>query len=135
MSCRKPCARNVLWKQLETPKTSESDFSVSNKMFRCIIFVTICSSSFEFPEKKQRCQLQHLYIHVPMYLGAYYNIFVHSIFKYKYMLSMFIYLEKKESKSTARRAQSTHFVFNRQLHARKRRNASSKQVQKSPKNI
>ena len=52
MSCRKPCARNVLWKQLETPKTSESNFSVSNKMFRCIIFVTICSSSFEFPEKK-----------------------------------------------------------------------------------
>ena len=135
MSCRKPCARNVLWKQLETPKTSESNFSVSNKMFRCIIFVTICSSSFEFPEKKQRCQLQHLYIHVPMYLGAYYNIFVHSIFKYKYMLSMFIYLEKKESKSTARRAQSTRFVFNRQLHARKRRNVSSKQVQKSPKNI
>jgi len=70
-----------------------------------------------------------------MYLGAYYNIFVHSIFKYKYMLSMFIYLEKKESKGTARRVQSTRFVFNRQLHARKRRNASSKQVQKSPKNI
>ena len=53
MSCRKPCARNVLWKQLETPKTSESNFSVSNKMFRCIIFVTICSSSFEFPEKNR----------------------------------------------------------------------------------
>jgi len=70
-----------------------------------------------------------------MYLGAYYNIFVHSIFKYKYMLSMFIYLEKKESKGAARRAQSARFVFNRQLHARKRRNASSKQVQKSPKNI
>ena len=51
MSCRKPCARNVLWKQLETPKTSESNFSVSNKMFRCIIFVTICSSAFEFLEK------------------------------------------------------------------------------------
>ncbi|KAG2631529.1 hypothetical protein PVAP13_2NG200460 [Panicum virgatum] len=50
---RKPCARNVLWKQLETPKTSESNFSVSNKMFRCIIFVTICSSSFEFPEKNR----------------------------------------------------------------------------------
>ena len=34
-----------------------------------------------------------------MYLGAYYNIFVHSIFKYKYMLSMFIYLEKRKVKA------------------------------------
>ena len=51
MSYRKPCARNVLWKQLET----------------------ICSSAFEFPEKTEMLALAPLYIHVPMYLGAYYK--------------------------------------------------------------
>ena len=76
MSCRKPCARNVLWKQLETPKTSESNFSVSNKMFRCIIFVTICSSSFEFPEKNRdvsfsTCTYMYLCIQVPITISLY----------------------------------------------------------------
>ena len=76
MSCRKPCARNVLWKQLETPKTSESNFSVSNKMFRCIIFVTICSSSFEFPEKNRDVSFStstymYLCIQVPITISLY----------------------------------------------------------------